>query len=129
MKKYFKLFAIVALMAFTFTACNKGEDIEPYATEGTQATEAETEATEADDNAGVEIQPVVEEKRVYVDVDWANDFLDKTDKKDYVLAEVTWGEEKDSPDYLTKHIPGAIHINTDLVEEGPIWNLRSPEEL
>lgn len=45
MKKYFKLFALVVLMALTFTACNKAEDIEPYATEGTQATEAETEAT------------------------------------------------------------------------------------
>lgn len=130
MKKYFKLFAIVALMALTFTACNKPETKETNFTESVQATESETEATEAEEeNAGVEIKPVVEEKRVYVDVDWAKDFLDKTDKKDYVLAEVTWGEEKDSPDYLTKHIPGAIHINTDLVEEGPVWNLRSPEEL
>lgn len=89
LEKYFKLFAIVALITLTFTACNKASDVEPYATEGTQATEAETEATEADDNAGVEIQLVVEEKRVYVDVDWAKDFLDKADKKDYVLAEVT----------------------------------------
>ena len=89
MKKYFKLFAIVALMALTFTACNKPETKETNVTESVQATESETEATEADDNTAVEIQPVVEEKRVYVDVDWAKDFLDKTDKKDYVLAEVT----------------------------------------
>ena len=89
MKKYFKLFAIVALITLTFTACNKASDVEPYATEGTQATESETEATEADDNTAVEIQPVVEEKRVYVDVDRTKDFLDKADKKDYVLAEVT----------------------------------------
>lgn len=78
---------------------------------------------------GTELNQVVEEKRVYVTAEWAKDFMANAKEGSYVLAEVTWGEEKDSPDYLTKHIPGAIHINTDSVEEGPVWNLRSVEEL
>ena len=47
----------------------------------------------------------------------------------FVAAEVTWGEAKDSADYLTAHIPGAIHINTDTIEEGPVWNYRSADEV
>lgn len=72
--------------------------------------------------------PVVEDKRVYVTADWVKERLDENPEK-VVLAEVTWGEADASPDYLKEHIPGAIHINTDKFEEGPVWNLRSPEEL
>lgn len=49
--------------------------------------------------------------------------------QDYKLFEVSWGEEKDSPDYLKGHIPGAVHFNTDLVEEGPVWNYRPFDQM
>lgn len=69
-------------------------------------------------------------REVFVDASYVKDLIDgKKNVENYVIAEVTWGEAKDSPDYLTKHIPGAIHINTDSIEEGPIWNLKAPEEI
>lgn len=79
--------------------------------------------------SSAELNQVVEAKKVYVSAEWAKDFMVNAESESFVLAEVTWGEDKDSPDYLKKHIPGAIHINTDSVEEGPVWNLRAPEEL
>jgi thiosulfate/3-mercaptopyruvate sulfurtransferase len=48
------------------------------------------------------------------------------ENKDIKVFEVSWGEGKE---YKKSHIPTAVHINTDLVEEGPIWNYRSKEEL
>lgn len=48
------------------------------------------------------------------------------DKKEFKLFEVSWGDGKD---YKKAHIPTAVHVNTDLVEEGPIWNYRSNKEL
>ena len=47
--------------------------------------------------------------------------------KPYKVFEVSWGEE--SEDYKKGHIPGAVHINTDEVEEGPVWNRLSDAEL
>lgn len=42
----------------------------------------------------------------------------------YVILEASWGEAGDK--YKNAHIPGAIHMNTDLVEEDKYWNIRSP---
>lgn len=80
--------------------------------------------------AAEEKYPVVAERQVYHDPQSIKEIMDQPEGEDrYVLAEVTWGEADASPDYLKKHLPGAIHINTDSIEEGPVWNLRSPEEL
>ncbi|MGX7108075.1 sulfurtransferase [Facklamia miroungae] len=74
--------------------------------------------------------PVDPTKQVYVDAEWVKDVLEGNSTiEKYVLAEVTWGEADASPDYLKKHIPGAIHINTDSIEEGPIWNLKSADAI
>lgn len=59
--------------------------------------------------------------KVFVSGQEAKDLL--AQDKTYQVFEVSWGTEKDSPDYLTGHIPGAVHFNTDHVEEGPLWNL------
>ncbi|WP_235991457.1 sulfurtransferase [Facklamia lactis] len=89
-------------------------------------SESETEAEVTEEGA----YPVDPEKQVYVDAEWVKEAIDgKTDAEKIVIAEVTWGEADASPDYLKKHLPGAIHINTDSFEEGPVWNLRSPEEI
>nr|WP_312578453.1 rhodanese-like domain-containing protein [Sedimentibacter sp.] len=45
----------------------------------------------------------------------------------FKIFEVSWGEP--SEDYIKSHIEGAVHINTDEVEVGPIWNRLSDEEL
>ncbi len=65
---------------------------------------------------------------------WVKDLVDGKkpetyEGKDFKVFEVSWGEEKDSPDYLKGHIPGAVHINTDELEEGPLWNRLSDEQL
>ena len=66
---------------------------------------------------------------------WIKDLIDgkKPDTyngKEFKVFEVSWGEEKDSPDYLkVGHIKGASHINTDKVEKGPLWNRLSDAEL
>lgn len=46
--------------------------------------------------------------------------------KPYKIFEASWGTE--AKDYKAGHIPGAVHIDTDEVEEGPVWNrLKDPE--
>jgi thiosulfate/3-mercaptopyruvate sulfurtransferase len=59
-----------------------------------------------------------------VPASYVNDVIkNKTSVK---VFEVSWGDGKD---YKKGHIPTAVHINTDLVEFGPIWNYRSKKEL
>ena len=43
-----------------------------------------------------------------------------------VIVDVSWGL---GVRYLAEHIPGAIHVDTGLLESEPLWNLRSPQEL
>ena len=73
----------------------------------------------------------VDKRQVFVDPDWIKSVIDgkQEESKDYVILEASWGEEKDSPDYLKGHIEGSIHVNTDSIEEGPVWNLKSGDEI
>ena len=45
----------------------------------------------------------------------------------YVILEASWGDA--SADYKKAHIPNALHINTDLIEEPEYWNVRTPKEI
>jgi thiosulfate/3-mercaptopyruvate sulfurtransferase len=59
---------------------------------------------------------------------WVNDLnSNKNNGKPYKIFEVSWGDE--AKDYKKGHIPGAVHINTDAVEEGPVWNRLKDKEL
>ncbi|GFR35700.1 sulfurtransferase [Thermobrachium celere] len=63
---------------------------------------------------------------------WVKDLIDGKNPETYSggpvkIFEVSWGEE--SKDYNNGHIPGAVHINTDEVEEGPMWNRLSDDRL
>ncbi|MTI47557.1 MAG: sulfurtransferase [Firmicutes bacterium] len=63
-----------------------------------------------------------------VPAQWVNEVIEtNNNEKDYKIFEVSWGEVSEA--YKAGHIPGAIHINTDEVEEGPMWNRKSDEEL
>lgn len=63
-----------------------------------------------------------------VPVSWVNYLIQNNNNgKPYKIFEVSWGEE--AKDYKNGHIPGAVHINTDEVEEGPIWNRLKDKEL
>lgn len=70
-----------------------------------------------------------------VPASWVKDLVDGKKPETYngnkyKIFEVSWGDESKSPDYLKKgHIKGAVHINTDEVEEGPLWNRLSDDRL
>lgn len=76
-----------------------------------------------------------ENYEMLVSASWVKDLIDGKKPETYTgnefkVFEVSWGEEKDSPDYLKAgHIKGAVHINTDEVEEGPLWNRLSDDKL
>lgn len=69
-------------------------------------------------------------KTVFVSPEWVKSVIDgDQDASDnYVLLEVAWGEEADDTAYGEGHLPGAVHLNTDYVEEDQFWNYRTPEE-
>jgi 3-mercaptopyruvate sulfurtransferase SseA len=63
-----------------------------------------------------------------VPASWVNDVIkNKNDGKPFKIFEASWGDE--AKDYKKGHIPGAVHINTDEVEEGPVWNRLKDGEL
>lgn len=67
-----------------------------------------------------------------VPASWVNQLIKGEKPESYFnekfkIFEVSWGEP--SEDYIKSHIEGAVHINTDEVEVGPIWNRLSDEEL
>ncbi len=48
----------------------------------------------------------------------------------FVILETSWATLEDASDYRRGHIPGAIHFNTDELENGsPRWRLRDVPEL
>lgn len=48
----------------------------------------------------------------------------------FVILETSWTTLEEATDYHNGHIPGAIHFNTDELENGyPRWRLREAEEL
>ena len=73
--------------------------------------------------------------QMVVPVSWVKDLVDGKkpetyNGKDFKVFEVSWGDETKSPDYLKDgHIKGAVHINTDEIEEGPLWNRLSDDKL
>lgn len=107
MKKLSLLFVI-----FLFLSCGK--------TETTNQAAAQTDSVNA---------APVEKQRVYVSADWVKSVIDgnQSQSSNYVILEASWGEA--SADYKKAHIPGALHINTDLIEEPNYWNVKTPEEI
>lgn len=93
------------------------------------ATSASTTAA-ATTTAGVPTG-AVPEKQVYVSPQWVQSVIDGKQKEsaNYVIWEVAWGEVKDSPTYASGHLKGAVHLNTDLIEEPEDWNIRKASEI
>lgn len=63
--------------------------------------------------------------------EWINDLIndqnpENYDGKSYKIFEVSWGQPKD---YNDGHIPGSIHLDTNEIEEEPLWNRKSDEDL
>lgn len=121
MKNCLKKLLILFLALGVLASCSKKQE--------EKTSEKKTEQTEKKEEKSSSKK--VTKNTIFVDEDYVKDVLDgkNEDSKKFIIAEVSWGETKDSPDYLQNHIKGAIHINTDTVEKEPVWNLRSPEEL
>lgn len=79
------------------------------------------------DNAETEVS--VEKTKVYVGAEWLSGVIagKQPQSANYVILEASWG--KPGNEYKTSHIPGAVHINTDLIEEDKYWNIRAPQEI
>lgn len=73
--------------------------------------------------------------QMLVSASWVKDLIDGKkpetyNNKEFKVFEVSWGDETKSPDYLKEgHVKGAVHINTDEIEEGPLWNRLSDDKL
>lgn len=76
------------------------------------------------------VEPV-EKTKVFVPADWVKSVIDgnQSESENYVIIEASWGDLKDNKDYLAAHIPGAVHLNTDDIEEPTYWNIRTGEEI
>lgn len=126
MKKLYKIILAIAIMSMALTSCSKKEEKQTNTQENTtQVAQDNTKKEESTDKQEID-------RKIFVDPQYVKYIIDgKSEVKDYVIVEATWGEAKDSPDYLKEngHIKGAIHVNTDSIEELPIWNLRKPEEI
>ena len=66
-----------------------------------------------------------------VSPEWTNSVLkgeksETYDNDKFAIFEVSWGPLEKSQGYV-QHIVGAYHFDTDWIENGPIWNLSSPE--
>ena len=87
----------------------------------------------ADNDANKDNLVTYPEYQTLVSPQWVKDVKD--DKKpesynnnDYAIYEVSWGEGDKAINYK-ENIKGAYHFNTDWIEDGPVWNLRSAEEI
>lgn len=98
-------------MVMVFAACGS-EDA------NTESTE--TEVTEI---------PELEENQVFVSAEWVNAVINSDQADEYVIVESSWGTTEEAVQYQEAHIPGAIHVNTDDIEEPEMWNIRTPEEI
>ncbi|PCG20115.1 sulfurtransferase [Brachyspira sp. G79] len=89
---------------------------------------SKTETNSNTNQSSVNAAPV-EKTRVYVNADWLKSVIDgnQPQSSNYVILEASWGDA--SADYKKAHIPGALHINTDLIEEPEYWNVRTPKEI
>lgn len=108
------------------TEANKEEKSEEKKDE---KKDEKSEAKKADDKSA-EVKPV-DKNTVFVSPQWVKSVIDgkQEESKNYVILDAEWGEEKDGEYTKVGHLPGAIHVNTDLVEFGPVWNLLPAAEM
>ena len=126
------LLSLAAVAAMSLVACgsNTAEETTTAATTAAETeaateeaeeteTAAETEETEAEEN--------VTEEQIFVPVDWVAEVV--ADQipgyEDAIIAEASWGPVDQNEPYQTAHIPGAIHIDTDSVEDYDKYNIFS----
>lgn len=72
----------------------------------------------------------VAKTKVYVSPDWVQSVIDgnQDESDNYVILECAWGKQSQDKNYKN-HIKGAVHMNTDDIEESENWDIRSADEL
>lgn len=121
MKKRTLFLILLVSLALVFTACSgKSNTTDPDKEKATDENPVENET--------VDVEPV-DKTKVFVTPQWVNSVIEgkQPQSGNYVIIEASWGEPSD--EYKNKHIPGAVHLNTDLIEESTYWNIRTPEEI
>lgn len=114
MKKKLLIYFLIATMVTVFVAGCASK------TESTTNSSADTKTVKA-----------VAKSKVFVSADWVKSVIDgkQPESKDYKIIEASWGPVNEAKDYKAAHIPGAVHLNTDDIEEPTYWNIRTGDEI
>ena len=114
-KRLLILFLCVVMLTTITTAC---------------ASKAEVPATTESVPADISVE-TVEKTKVFVSADWVKSVIDgkQPESKDYKIIEAAWGSVSEDKDYIAAHIPGAVHLNTDDIEESTYWNIKTGDEI
>ena len=92
---------------------------------------SQEKAGSAEPSADKTAAEVVDKTKVFVSADWVKSVIDgaQPESDDFVIIEAAWGKTEDDKAYLKAHIPGAVHMNTDEIEESTYWNIRTGPEI
>jgi rhodanese domain protein len=129
------ILASAALTLLALTACSSGGNNTESSTEAqstvAQSSVAQSTAAASENTTNAVVVESVAKNKVYVSPQWVESLIngEQEESKDYVILECSWGEEADSEVYPKGHIPGAVHMNTDSIEEEVDWNIRKPDEI
>lgn len=109
-KKFFAVFLCAVMTAALAAGC---------ASQGNSGT-----------SSGKSVEAVAKTK-VFVSADWVKSVIDgkQDESKNYKIIEAAWGPVADDKSYNEGHIPGAVHMNTDDIEEPTYWNIRTGDEI
>lgn len=109
------IFLCIVMVAALATGCNS------------KVEESKPNKAPSGDHA---VEPVAKTK-VFVTADWVKSVIDgkQSESKDYRIIKAAWGSVSEDKEYLESHIPGAVHLNTDAIEEPTYWNIRTSEEI
>ena len=120
-RNYFPVFALTAALAFgSATGCQKGRTEVPPFFPAAKAPNYEGLVSAVWVKALIDFhQPNLQSPRTPT---YRNNH--------FVILEASWANIDKAEDYRRGHIPGAIHLNTDELENGfPRWKLRPEREL
>jgi len=132
-KKLLVLSLCMLLMSAVFVGCGSNNNevvVNDVSTQNANNTVTETTETEATEVA-VDTNVEVEKNNVFASPEWVKNVIDGNEEasSDYVIIEASWGEANINETYKATHIPGAVHMNTDEIEEPMYWNIRTGEEI
>ena len=124
-KRVFSVLTCAALTLLVLTACssNKAETSAQDQSSDAKGSEAVESSSQEEENVTkAVVVEAVDKTKVYVTPQWVDSLINglQEESKDYVILECSWGEQADAEMYKKGHLPGAVHMNTDSVEENPM---------